>query len=481
MSTTDKVDYVLPAIEAMAKNWAVVDDLRGGTLSMRGKKEIYLPKRRLETDQDYEARINAATLYPAFTDAVASMVGRVFTKPVKLGDNLPVRLLGLMEDVDTEDRNLHAFARDWMDDAVAYGLSHVLVDMPQHNAKTQAEELALGVRPYGVLVKHNQILGWKTTKQGGNVVLSEVRIRETVTEESGKYGVEEIEQVRVLRIGSYEVHRKDKDGWYLHDEGVTGLSRIPLVTLYANRTGFMLAVPPLLELAWLNVKHWQKQSSLDSLIETACVPILATIGVQPKYDENGNEVPGIIIGAKSGIDLPEGGDMKYVEHSGAAISSGKEDLEALEEQMRVAGGQLLKPDTQIMTAAQSEAENAKEISRLGMIAQNLEDSIDQMIGLMAEWMGNTVESGNVQVHVNLDPDFAPVESMNVLINMFNAGLLSKQGLFNEAKRRGLISDDATWEEEQERIESQGPDASEVVRLMAQFRAAQEKSPEDVEP
>ena len=439
---------------------------------MRAAGQKYLRKRSLESEGDYKERLNQATLYPAFTDSVAAMVGRVFTKPVKVGDKVPKEITDLLQDVDTEDRNLHAFARDWMDDAVSYGISHVLVDMPRNDAKTQAEEKQLGIRPYAVLVKHSQILGWRSQKQGGNEVLTQVRIQESAQVEDGAYGEKTIERIRVLEIGRYEVHEKQEGGWALVEEGETTLDRIPLVTLYANRTGFMIAVPPLLELAHLNVKYWQKQSSLDALVDTACVPILATFGLSPKFDEDGKEVPGVIFGAKTGIDLPVDGDIKYVEHTGAAISSGRQDLLDLKDEMRIAGGQLLRADASVMTAAQAETENSKEISRLGMIAQNLEDSLDQMLYLFALWMGKSLQPGNIEVHANLDPDYAPAESMNVLISMYNAGALSKQGLFNEAKRRGMIGDDVSWEDEQSRIAESGPESGDIARLLAQFRKEQ---------
>lgn len=467
---SNQVDYVSPAVEAMAKKWPVIDALRGGTDAMRAAGRTYLPQRTMEVDKDYQQRLDRATLYPGFTDSVAAMVGRLFTKPIKLGDKVPEDIRQYMQDVDTEDRNLHAFARDWLDDAISYGISHVLVDKPQNKARTRAEEKQQGIRPYAVLVQHSQVIGWKSEKRGGNEVLTQVRIREMAEVEDGKYGTQPVERVRVLETDRFELWEKsDKDAWTMIQEGVVTLGRIPLVTLYANRTGFMVAVPPLLELAHLNVKFWQKQSSLDSLIDTACVPILATFGLQPKFDENGKEVPGVIFGAKTGIDLPADGNIKYVEHTGAAIDSGRQDLLDLKEDMRIAGGQLLRADASIMTAAQAETENAKEISRLGMIAQNLEDSLDQILSLFAAWMNKSLKAGNVEVHANLDPDYAPAESMAVLVNMYNVGALSRQGLFNEAKRRGLVSDDVTWESEQQRIDEAGPEAGEVARLLADIR------------
>ena len=43
-----------------------------------------------------------------------------------------------------------------------------------------------------------------------------------------------------------------------------------------------------------------------------------------------------------------------------------------------------------------------------------------------------------------------------VLSMANAGKLSDQTLFSEFQRRGVISDELDWEEEKERIETQGP-------------------------
>src|SRR5690606_8734809 len=137
--------------------------------------------------------------------------------------------------------------------------------------RTRAEEIAAGLRPYAVLIKPEQVLGWRN--EGG--ILAQFRYMEAVEETDGEFGVNTVQQVRVLEPGSWREYRADKNGtWSLHDEGTTSLSRIPLVTFYTGRTGFMTAWPPLIELAYLNVKHWQSQSDQDNILHTIRVPIL---------------------------------------------------------------------------------------------------------------------------------------------------------------------------------------------------------------
>lgn len=45
--------------------------------------------------------------------------------------------------------------------------------------------------------------------------------------------------------------------------------------------------PPLIELAHLNVKHWQSQSDQDNILHVIRVPILVRIGIQTQYDNQG--------------------------------------------------------------------------------------------------------------------------------------------------------------------------------------------------
>ena len=52
----------------------------------------------------------------------------------------------------------------------------------------------------------------------------------------GLYGEGEVEQVRVLTPGAYEIHQKDQKGDFrVVDEGRTSLSEIPFSVAYPNR------------------------------------------------------------------------------------------------------------------------------------------------------------------------------------------------------------------------------------------------------
>jgi hypothetical protein len=456
----------------MECDWMLVDDLMGGTRAMRRAGHRHMPQWPLEHHDEYKERLHVATLLPAYSETVATMAGRVFSKPISVGDDVPEPIAdAIVPNVDAEGRNLHVFAQDWFETALNHGLAFVLVDFPRSEAvRTKAEEKALGLRPNWILVRAPQVLGWRSELAGDTNRLTQFRFRECITVEDGEFGHIEVEQVRVLEPNRCRLYRLGKDGWEMVEDFPTSQGVIPLVPLYTGRTGYMTAKPPLLELAHLNVKHWQSQSDQDTILHTARVPLLARIGVEQTYDRLSGEAEPMKIN-KSMIDLPLGGDVKYVEHTGAAIKAGQESLNELEEQMKTAGAKLLTQTVLSLSEGQSQDEQAKEISQLASMAEGLEEAIDAALAFTASWMGLGDSGGHVQLTPDLGQDAAPAESMKVLITMNAAGVLSSQLLFEEAKRRGLISDDVDWEEEQQRINDQAPSGGAIAAILASAKTA----------
>lgn len=443
---TAKVNERSPESAAMMPAWQLVDDLLGGTTTMRAAGERYLQKRPLEEDSDYAARLNAATLLPALAETIKKLVGRVFAEPMLIGADVPKWMVDeVLPDVDRQGRDLHVFAREWFDEALGYGLSHCIVESPRvDGVRTRADQRAANVRPYLIRIHPRRVLGWKVAD--GELV--QVRIAFERVADDGEFGQKAIPQVRVYepgRVRTFEASRGD-GAYTLVDDVPTGLARIPLITLYTRRTGMLTATPPLLDLAHLNAKHWRAQSSNDTLIDTASVPILSISGVQ-----DGDNV---VIGAKHAVRLPTGATMTYVEHSGAAIKAGRDALADLVEDMRRAGARLMQPSEATKTATESREDAAADNSDLGGMAVQLQDTLDDLLDLVAEYRGDA-DGGTVEVRPNLDPDPTPSNTLTALIGLRNAGALSDETLFAEAQRRGLVAGDIQWSDEAERIAVQG--------------------------
>jgi hypothetical protein len=210
----------------------------------------------------------------------------------------------------------------------------------------------------------------------------------------------------------------------------------------------MTAKPPLLELAHLNVKHWQSQSDQDNLLHVARVPLLFVF--------TDNEEFQLTISSASATRMPKDGNAKYVEHTGAAITAGRDSLNDLVDDMRMAGAKLLQKDKQaVKTAAQANEEAAQELSPLARLAGQFADCIAQLLQILADY-GSLGEGGHVEMRGNFDQDYMPEQSLPALLSMVNGGMLSKETLYSEMQRRGVISDEFKWDEELDRIEAEGP-------------------------
>ncbi len=446
-----KVQHRSAEVEAMATGWPIAEALLGGTATMRAAGQSFLPKWPNEEDDSYKTRLATATLFPAFGRTLSVMSGKPFSKQLTLGEDVPAAIQEWCQDVDLQGNSLHTFAASMMDEVLGFGIAGVLVDYPiVQDAKTLADERKIGARPYMVMVKHAQILGWMAQRVNGVWVLTQLRIAETKEVPDGAFGVKHEPRVRVLTPGAWAVYmppKKDGDDWVLEADGKTTLDAIPFVPFYGRKLGYMVGVSPLLDLAYLNVKHWQSQSDQDTILHVARVHILAIIGA----DEDSK----LTVGASAAVKIPLNGDMKFVEHTGAAIDAGTKSLELLEGQMIQTGAELLvqKPGQRSATEANNDAEANK--SDLQRVTEAMEDSLDQCLQWMAEWVKQP-QGG----HVSLFKDFGAATltdaSAQLVLSLQQGGLITKATALKEYQRRGTLSPDLDPVDEIEAVQEEGP-------------------------
>jgi hypothetical protein len=236
----------------------------------------------------------------------------------------------------------------------------------------------------------------------------------------------------------------------MHDSGTTTLKVVPFVPLYGRRRAYMIGDPPLLDLAYLNVKHWQSQSDQDTILHVARVPILAMYSA--------DETTELVVGASGAVKFSQPrtvAGIEFVEHTGAAIGAGEKSLRALEEQMIQTGAELLvkKPGDRSATESSNDAEANK--SDLQRMAENFEDAIDQALALMAQFAG-TGQGGSVQLFSDYGAATLSDASASLIKDLNGAGLLSKGTTIEELKRRGVLSAEVDAEEEAAKVAEEGP-------------------------
>lgn len=443
-------------IERLAKEWPMLEALVGGTTAMRDAGEKFMPKFPSEEIESHKARVRTATLFPAFRRTAAVMAAKPFAKPLTLSEDTPPDIEAWADDIDREGVNLHAFAGEMLLEALQFGLCGVLVEAPKAinttRPSSKAEQARAGVRPYFVRVKHSQILGYRVERANGRLLMSQLRIAEPTTVPDGDYGEKTVERVRVLTPGAWEVWEKvGSNGvmsWVKIEDGKSGLPVIPFVPFYGTRLGFMCGVSPLVDLAHLNVKHWQSQSDQDTILHVARVPILFASGFP--------EDTSIAIGASTAVRSTDAAaDIKWVEHTGAAIGAGRESLADLQEQMIQAGAELLVKRPGARTATESAGDAEANKSDLQRITETFEDGLDQALQYMADYAGLGT-GGEVSLYKDFGAATLTDASAQLVVTMQQGGLISNETAIREMQRRGALSDNIDPDDEAERVAMQDP-------------------------
>ena len=359
----------------------------GGTDAMRVKGTVYLPQEMAESTTAYQIRLKRSFLFNGYAKAVDDFTGRVFAKDITLEADMPQQIQDYCDNIDLAGQNIDVFARAVFKDGLTDGISYILIDMdpPPLGVVTVADARALNRRPWAVHIKAAQVLGWRSASINGKQTLTQFRYRDDQVEYGDDFVETQVAQIRVLTRTdagvTWETWRKNQGTasgeWELYGEGIISMMEIPVVPVYINRTGFFAGMPPLSGLAEVNLAHWQSSSDQRNILHVARVPILFAKGWADSKD------PVEIGASRLLMQTNDNADLKYVEHSGAAIGSGRDDIKDLEQQMQVLGLELMIPTKGSQSATGATIDQAKMTAPLAMMAKALEDAMENALQFMA--------------------------------------------------------------------------------------------------
>ena len=405
------------AHRAMAPELELIADLMGGTGAMRRAGQRWLPREANESWTAWRARLHRSVLFNGLARTVQALAGRPFSRPVTLADAAPP-LAKMAASVDAAGTGIGDFAAICLRALLTDGIVHILVHRPRQ-----------GGDPYFVLVPAAQLIGARRDDSE----LADIRIRESHARAAGRFGEEAVEAVRFIGREDWALWQAGRRGWRAVTEGRHGLGRVPLVTLNAAPTGFMRARPPLIDLAWLNLAHWQSASDQRHILHVARVPVLFGRALQVAEGE-------IEIGPNRLIlaDDPAA-DLRFVEHSGAAIAAGRQDLIDLEDRMAVLGLDMMRHRPGETTATGRAIDAAQTQAALNGIVQTLEDGLAAAFAEAARQLGLPPErAGRIVVSRRMPVRDEQAAEADLLLRARLAGEISSAAFLGEIARRGIL-------------------------------------------
>lgn len=442
---------------AMAPRWSMINALLGGTEAMREAAEELLPRHHREYAEDYEERLRCSVLFNVFEITLDNLAGKPFTEPLTLEEDVPADIVNYAEDIDLKGNHIDQFSAMVFRDGLAKGLTHIMVDTPSkdgENPRTLAAEREAGIRPYMIHVQPENVLAADAVVINGEEVLTHLRIYESDLERVG-FAEKLVERIRVFNLVVDDegnlmvvvtVYRKaerkvgGKDRWAIERTIPTEHTEIPVYTFYAHRAGFMQSKPPLLDLAYMNVQHWQSSSDQFNVLKVARFPILAASGIETDNAET-------TLGPRNvlEIDNPEG-RYYYVEHTGAAIEAGRKSLQDLVDTMALYGATMLRRRPDRETATSRSLEERNQSAPLQKMALAFKDTLENALRGMAMMIGEE-DGGSIVIHTDFGFDGGEVVDLQTLQVAYKDFAISREGFLQELKRRKVLSDEFDVDED----------------------------------
>ena len=262
------------------------------------KNGYYLHRYILESPEEYDQRIrhtpvdnhckNVVQIYTSFLWRVPP------TRDYGSLDGDP-QLESFINDADLDGRSFNTVMREVQMNASIYGNCWVVVDKPQTNTKTRAEELQQDIRPYISIYTPENIVNWNYRRaSSGRFYLDMLLLVEDINADRAIVKLFTEESIATYEVEDYEKEYADGEA-RLIEEVPNPIGRIPAVNVYNLRGNKRpIGISDLADVAFLQQSIYNDYSEKEQLIRLANHPSLVKT---PNVEASA--------GAGSIIEIPE--------------------------------------------------------------------------------------------------------------------------------------------------------------------------------
>lgn len=467
--------------------WNMVTAILGGKPAIQAGATLYLPKFRKEQEQVYRYRLENAPFTNLYADSTRTLGSKPFAKEAELADGTPDQYVKLADNIDGQGNNLHVFLSVAFKAALDKGIHWILVDYSKAKLPASGRPLSVdevnksGARPYWVHVAAEQMISVHSCFVDGIETIYEARIRENSVELVG-FKDKIVERIReynrerfvgeggtvdALGPATWTLWEKHTDAagkvtWDVIDAGDFTIGIIPLVPVILTKrcSGSNWVVEPALrDLAYAQITEYRQEANLEWIKIMTCFPMLCVSGMVK--DEKA-AAPEVVVGPNTVFFIPQNnsgtgaaGDVKIVEPGAQSIAENRAQLELTRKEMRDLSMQPLALAN--ITIVLSTHLSKKASSAVQAWAFLFKDAAEQAWKYTAMWLGDDAFEPEVVIHTDFGIDIESGKELDALLKAEAAGVYSKQTVRGEFKRRDIVSNDLTDDEEQQRLaeEQQG--------------------------
>lgn len=472
------VAFTRPEYNDLLPRWKIIRDCIAGAQSIKKAGDVYLPRPNAadtspENQARYEQYKQRAVFYGVTGNTLKGLTGQVMAEDPAL--ELPKLLEMMKDDVDGAGTSFVQQATKTLNLVVPHGRAGLMVDYPTVERAATMKDLMEGkVRPMITLVEPWDIINWRTVSIGGTVRLALVVLSEQYVSDDDGFEQEWAPQWRVMRLdedGLYVLEEwivdpqnkdefilkplKDRAGeeaqYFPTDSAGKRLNYIPFQFIGAVNNDVTPDLPPLYDLAELNVAHYRNSADYEEACYICGQPTPYFAGLTEDWVKN--ILKGTIqLGSRAAVLLPENATAGLLQAEQNSMP--KEAMEAKERQMVALGAKLVEQKTVQRTATEAGLENASETCTLAMISNNVSDAYEKALRYALGFVDVKAMEQDKIVTVELNTSFAASkmdpQARAQLVAEWQAGLLTDEEARLNLVRAGVASEEfEDWQQKRE--------------------------------
>lgn len=468
---TSSLNQTHPDYSLQRDNWRLMRDSYGGQKKVKSKTSLYLPPHPSHIidgygtpgsvgQKNYDAYLRRARYHNFVKEAVQTAVGMMHSQPALI--EVPPALQSVRS---STGEPLQQLLRRINFEQLLTGRLGLMVDLP-----------SLGINndtPYIALYAAERILNWDegAVEEISPQKLNLVVLDETQYErEAGGFSWVEREKYRVLALGSFgenEPIGQYRQGLFeeqafletdLRPVSWKGRSFEEIPFIFVNSTDLEASPddPVLLDLADLCMTMYQTDGDYRHNLFMQGQDTFVTIGA------NIDEGEAIRTGSGARIDLPLGGDAKYVGVNSSGLSEQRQALSNLEARAGTMGAQTLDSTSREReSGASMHIRVAARTADLNQIADAGALALERSLKLIARLMDE--DESKVKVVPNKEFGDLPLTGQTMVeisTARKNGWPISAKTMHDLARKRKVTT--LTFEEEQALVEAEKGTVFEMV-------------------
>ena len=448
------IESTHPDYDAMGDDYRVMRDSAAGQRTIKQGGMAYLtPTAAMLLDgaaggiepgySAYASYLNRAIFPEHVDESVRTMVGILNRELATI--ELPAQLEGMFTDATRKNESLDQLLRRIHTAQLLYGRTGLLVDVDESNT------------PHIVTYNAESIINWDDQRayESGKDQLSFA----VTSEDAWMRGIEGqsmFDWAVQTRYRAMYLNDAGKYATFTEQEGQSSpevvptfsgrsLNYVPFTFIGANDLTATPGPIPLLGIANAALAIYRGEADFRQTLHMLGQDTLVMTGIAPGTDLDEDEPTRIGTGAK--IELPEGGDAKFIGISSDGLPEQRRALEDDYKRSIAMGSRLLEN-----TSSQAESGEALRVrvaaktTTLHTIALTAAAGLEQCLKQAAEWVGADPSEVRVSPNTDFIEDAASPEQALKLMEARNAGLpISLRSVHEWASKNEFTQ--KTWDEE----------------------------------